>query len=285
MRSRRLKRLWVFFSVLMLAFIFCEAALWDGLAVRTYIEATGKVSAPVRLGVITDLHDTLYGENQSELIAAIEKLKPDALLFVGDITYSDTPGSAAAKLFDAVCGEYPCFYVSGNHEYWAGQAEAIKTVLRTFGVTVFEGTGETVKINGQTIYLAGVDDPVMSAPPGCWEDGSYGDWLTQLEQCKNNDKDIYSVLLSHRPELVRFFEGSGFDLVVSGHAHGGQVRIPFIINGLYAPNQGQFPKYTGGLYNLDGVDLIVSRGLCIDNLPRVFNRPEIVMVLIVPEAD
>ena len=93
---------------------------------------------------------------------------------------------------------------------------------------------------------------------------------------------MVSVLLSHRPELTELYRGSGFDLVVSGHAHGGQVRVPLLLNGLYAPNQGFFPQYAGGLYDLDGTALAVSRGLSISRLPRVFNPPEAVVIDLVP---
>lgn len=264
--------------------IFTKIALWDGLAVRFYTEKTHKVTSAVRLAVIADLHSSLFGENQSVLAAAIRERRPDALLFVGDMTHGPEPDYRCAMLLDAVAGEYPCFFVSGNHEYWSGRCGDIKDMVRSYGVCVLEGEGKKEKINGQEIYLAGVDDPVMSASVGLWEDDIYDDWLLQLNRCKNTESDVYSVLLSHRPELVSFYENSGFDLVVSGHAHGGQVRIPFLINGLYSPNQGYFPKYAGGRYALGDTTMIVSRGLCVNNLPRVFNRPEIVIVDIVPES-
>ncbi|NLO45304.1 MAG: metallophosphoesterase [Clostridiales bacterium] len=264
--------------------IFTKIALWDGLAVRFYTETTHKVTSAVRLAVIADLHSSLFGENQSVLAAAIRERRPDALLFVGDMTHGPEPDYRCAMLLDAVAGEYPCFFVSGNHEYWSGRCDEIKDMVRSYGVCVLEGEGKKEKINGQEIYLAGVDDPVMSASLGLWEDDIYDDWLLQLNRCKNTESDVYSVLLSHRPELVSFYENSGFDLVVSGHAHGGQVRIPFLINGLYSPNQGYFPKYAGGRYVFGDTTMIVSRGLCVNNLPRVFNRPEIVIVDIVPES-
>ncbi|MDO4733224.1 MAG: metallophosphoesterase, partial [Bacillota bacterium] len=91
-----------------------------------------------------------------------------------------------------------------------------------------------------------------------------------------------SILLSHRPECTAFYESSGFDLELSGHAHGGQLRIPGLLNGLYAPNQGFFPKYAGGLYQLGKTSLLVSRGLCKSRLPRVFNRPELAIIELLP---
>lgn len=97
------------------------------------------------------------------------------------------------------------------------------------------------------------------------------------------DSADFTVLLAHRPELLAKYAQFPLDLVVSGHAHGGQVRIPGVLNGLYAPNQGWFPKLAGGAYTQDGTTLIVSRGLAVrTRLPRIFNRPEVVLVRCVP---
>ena len=107
------------------------------------------------------------------------------------------------------------------------------------------------------------------------------DTVKQLQALLDGER--FSILLSHRPERVEDYAASGFDLVAAGHAHGGQVRIPGLLNGLLAPNQGLFPKYAGGLYDLGGTELAVSRGLSINPLlPRVFNPPEIVVVEILP---
>jgi len=111
-----------------------------------------------------------------------------------------------------------------------------------------------------------------------------GNWQEQFDACKAEVGDgIYSILLSHRPELTEKYKDSGFDLVVAGHAHGGQVRIPGIINGLLAPNQGYFPKYAGGRYDMGETVMIVNRGLQKDSIPRVFNPPDLVIVSLKPE--
>jgi predicted MPP superfamily phosphohydrolase len=108
------------------------------------------------------------------------------------------------------------------------------------------------------------------------------DWSAQLGACAPND-DIYAILLSHRPERGALYRDAGFDLALVGHAHGGQVRLPLLLNGLYAPNQGWFPKHAGGRYEIGDMTMIVSRGLQNWGLPRVFNPPEMVLVDIVPE--
>ena len=142
-------------------------------------------------------------------------------------------------------------------------------MFRSYGVTVLEGDSKILDFEGQKIRISGADN---SLP------------LEQYKACcENAGDDIFTVFMSHRPDLVDIYSGRGFDLVVSGHAHGGQVIIPHIMNGLYAPNQGIFPKYAGGRYTLaDGkTEMIVSRGLCKNILPRVFNPPEVVVIDIV----
>ena len=154
-------------------------------------------------------------------------------------------------------------------------------MFRRYGVTVLAGTWSDLTVRGETIRVFGVDDPEgFEAAPG---EAVPAGWLEQWETCRAGlEEGMVSVLLSHRPELTELYRGSGFDLVVSGHAHGGQVRVPLLLNGLYAPNQGFFPQYAGGLYDLDGTALAVSRGLSISRLPRVFNPPEAVVIDLVP---
>ncbi len=257
-------------------------ALWTGLTVRAYEVPTEKVTEKIRIVLLTDLHSTVHGGGQSKLIAKIREQAPDLILLSGDIADDETPIEGTKLLLTVIGREYPCFYVTGNHEFWSGEVESIKELFRSYGVTVLEGTGETVEVNGQKVLVCGVDDPNsfetffgQTVSPG---------WADQLAGCEALlDGETFSVLLSHRPERVEDYEVSGFDLVVSGHAHGGQVRIPGLLNGLLAPHQGFFPKYAGGQYHLGGTELVVSRGLSINpRLPRVFNPPEVVVIDIYP---
>lgn len=256
-------------------------ALWTGLTVRTYTLETAKLTQPVRLLLLTDLHSTIHGSKQQPLINLVRAHAPDAILLAGDIADDEVPHRGTELLLEAVAGEYPCFYVTGNHEFWAEDTAEILALLRRHGVTVLAGTWSDLTVRGQTLRLFGVDDPEVdkTAP------GVPGAWLTQWEVCRAGlEEGTFSILLSHRPELTDLYRSSGFDLIVSGHAHGGQVRIPLLLNGLYAPNQGFFPRYAGGLYDLDGTSLVVSRGLSISRLPRVFNPPEVVVIDLLPGA-
>jgi uncharacterized protein len=266
--------------------VLCVTALWNGLTVKVYTETTDKVEAPIRMLVLSDLHSTIYGDKQEELIKAIRKQKPDIILLVGDIADDGKPIEGTQQLLSVIGTEYPCYYVTGNHEYWSGKIDSIKDIIRSYGVTILEGDTEVIKVGNQELRLGGVDDPDGFGDKSYNVDhGNSETWQEQFDACKAEaGDDIYSVLLSHRPELTEQYRDSGFDLVLAGHAHGGQVRIPGILNGLYAPNQGYFPKYAGGRYELGQTVMIVSRGLSRNiRLPRVFNPPEIVVVDLKPE--
>lgn len=257
------------FLVVILLSVVCSKQL----KVQWYTEYTNKVSETVRLAVLTDLHSSYYGKNQQILVKELERTAPDAVLLVGDIADDKVPHEGTRVLLEQIGDCYPCYYVSGNHEYWAEDPQSILNMIASYGVRVLEGESEEVCMHGQSLLIAGVDDP-----------DARQNWLGQFTACQDAlDPMQYAVLLSHRPELASYYEDSGFDLVVSGHAHGGQIRIPGLLNGLIAPDQGFFPKYAGGRYELGETVMIVSRGLCKNILPRVFNRPEVVIVEISPK--
>lgn len=257
---------------------------WRKPVIREYTIKTGKVHSEINVMVLTDLHSSQYGDGQSELIQKIQKCSPDVILLVGDIVDEPSPYSKAAMIFSAIAKKYPCYYVIGNHEFWSGNSSDIESVIESYGIIVLHGNSELLQINGEKIRICGVDDPSVY-----WnaQDAQYvvsDQWMEQFTNCEKECVDgRYSILLSHRPELVDLYRDSKFDLVVSGHAHGGQVRIPGILNGLFAPNQGIFPKYAGGQYQLGSTTMIVSRGLCKNIIPRIFNSPEVVMVHLEPK--
>ncbi|MCI8820991.1 MAG: metallophosphoesterase [Lachnospiraceae bacterium] len=269
--------------------VFLLAACSQRLVVRYYTEETGRVTGPVRLAVLTDLHSTFYGKEQEELVRTLEEQRPDAVLLVGDIADDQVPHRGTEVLLAAIGNQYPCFYVTGNHEYWSGEEEEIKKLIASYGAEVLEGESRLLTTAGQEIWICGVDDPDGYGQRHRYDPEAMAEWENQLMRCRLAlDGEHYAVLMTHRPELVSYYthteedELPGFDLVTAGHAHGGQVRIPGILNGLLAPNQGWFPGYAGGRYVLGDTVMIVSRGLCRNLLPRVFNRPELVIVDVVP---
>lgn len=278
------KKKYLTWGIVIVAFaLFCVAAFWQGLTVRHYVETTDKVLSPIRIAVLTDFHDSSYGKSEKTLIAAIKKQDPDLILLVGDIADDERSHDATEQLLSAIGSEYTCYYVTGNHEYWSNEINAIKDMIRSYGVTVLEGDSKIVQVGEQKIRLCGVDDPDGFRSAYHTDHDAAESWQDQFNACKaQTGDDIYSILMSHRPELVEEYQDSGFDLVVAGHAHGGQFRIPGILNGFYSPNQGYFPKYAGGRYELGNTTMIVSRGLSKSRLPRIFNPPELVIMNIKP---
>lgn len=255
------------------------AGLDTSLTVQIYTVESGKVEAPVRLALLTDLHSCDYGEGQRELLDAVEKQDPDLVLLGGDIVDDgpEMPEERALATVEALAERWPTYYVTGNHEYRTGRAEEIKELLAGRGAVVLEGTCALVTVGEQTLQICGVDDPAVGAAV----------WQSQLEDVTVAlEGDVCSILISHRPERVADYTGRGFDLVLSGHAHGGQWRIPLLGVGLIAPNQGLFPRYAGGTYDLEGTTLVVSRGLAREStrIPRLYNPPEVVVVDLVPET-
>lgn len=269
---------WWILPVLAILVILTLIALDERLTLRTYTVVSPKLTAEVRLAVVTDFHSS---DNADDVVAMVASCAPDAVLMVGDMFDDDIanrPTERTLSLMRQLSAQYPCYYVSGNHEAWTGEMDALYQQTEEAGVTVLRMSSGVLTVRGQRIALCGVPDPyemVFSGAPDTEE---------QLRQALEDvDSADFTVLLAHRPELLAKYAQFPLDLVVSGHAHGGQVRIPGVLNGLYAPNQGWFPKLAGGAYTQDGTTLIVSRGLAVRTwLPRIFNRPEVVLMRCVP---
>lgn len=272
------KKHWWILPVLAILVILTLIALDERLILRTYTVVSPKLTAEVQLAVVTDFHSS---DNADDVVAMVASCAPDAVLLVGDLFDDDTqnrPTERTLSLMRQLSAQYPCYYVSGNHEAWTGEMDALYQQTEEAGVTVLRMSSGVLTVRGQRIALCGIPDPyemVFSGAPDTEE---------QIRQALEDvDSADFTVLLAHRPELLAKYAQFPLDLVVSGHAHGGQVRIPGVLNGLYAPNQGWFPKLAGGAYTQGGTTLIVSRGLAVRTwLPRIFNRPEVVLVRCVP---
>ena len=247
----------------------CGVALFVGFACRLglnivrYEIESEKITAPVKIAFISDLHNSLYGKGQCEIIEGIADFGTDIVLFGGDLFDEHNGEENSWVLVDALVGEYPCFYAIGNHEIKTRKPDFYKEEMEKRGVVVLDDSSSVIQVNGQKIRICGTER---------LSDRSVYDELDEL----------YSIDLHHYPDDFPMMKKKGFDLILSGHAHGGQWRIPGILNGLYAPAEGFFPKYAGGYYNEDGTEMIVSRGLyknisCLF-MPRIFNRPELVLI-------
>ncbi|MBE5947668.1 MAG: metallophosphoesterase [Lachnospiraceae bacterium] len=241
-----------------------------------YIIESDKVSNTVTFALITDLHSDKYGKGQKTLLNAVDEQSPDIVLLGGDIFDDEKSYDNAETTIKYLAEKYPCYYVTGNHEYWSKDIDNILDIVESYGAVVLSGDCDTITINGESINICGVDDPAVVK----YTKHGKGIERQMKESLKGVDTENYTILLSHRPELIDTYKEYDFDLVLSGHAHGGQWRIPGLINGIYVPNQGLFPQYAGGRYDYDTGTLIVSRGLAREStpIPRVFNRPELVIV-------
>lgn len=265
------KYLFLKILVALAAVFFILSAISFPLRTVRYTLVSRKVSKKVRIVHISDLHSCSYGKDMKNLINAVDAAEPDIIVLTGDIFDNRTDNKNSDTLLKAVAKKYPCYYVSGNHEYWGNMWDTFSRRAESFGVTVLQG--ENVDIDGITICGASAKSDIGDSVKVCAD---------------NADTDSFNVLLAHFPEKIDFYRSFGkFDLVLSGHAHGGQWRLPPFINGLYAPGQGLFPKYAGGRYDFDDTTFIVSRGLSrtMEHFPRIFNNPELVVIDILPEGE
>lgn len=224
---------------------------------------------------LSDLHNKSFGENQRELIVKISHIKPDLIVITGDIIdsrrYDEKPSIELIKGISAIA---PVYYVTGNHEIRSGKFPLLEKQLKSAGAVVLRNESEIIKKGKDEVLIAGIDDPFSNQK----KESALVDY--EINKAIGNKENKYKILLSHRPEKFQVYTKNNIDLTFSGHAHGGQVRLPFI-GGIIAPNQGWFPKYTSGKHEKGKSTMIISRGLGNSLAPiRVFNRPEIISVVL-----
>ncbi|MED2793223.1 metallophosphoesterase [Bacillus wiedmannii] len=225
---------------------------------------------------ISDLHNKKFGDNQENLIQKVKSINPDIIAITGDLIDSKSyDPEVSMELIRKLVKKYPVYFVTGNHEKWSGKYNNLEKELKKHHVIVLRNEHVTIQKGEQKINLLGIDDPEFVT--GNRDEGNVV--KDEIIKAKiETQPDTYNVLLSHRPEFLTEYADEQIDLVLSGHAHGGQVRLPFI-GGLVAPNQGMFPTYTAGLYEKQNTSMVVSRGLGNSIiLQRIFNRPELVVV-------
>lgn len=267
--------------------LLAATALWafdNNIATREYTIETGKLvqGSNIRIVMLSDLHSHIYGNNQDVLVSMIRKQNPDIIALAGDIADNAEPVDGMKLLLEGIKDAAPIYYVTGNHEYWSQSTEKVFNLLKKYDVNILSDTYETVDIKGQRIIISGINDPERRRRRNL--EGVIKDSLSTVSESAKIDG--FSILLSHRPEYANLYKKYDYDLILCGHTHGGQFRLPLILNGLYAPNQGFFPKYAGGRYDLDNSTMIVSRGLSNTvKLPRIFNPPEINVINVAGRRD
>ena len=225
---------------------------------------------------ISDLHNKKFGKDQEPLLKELRKASPDIIVVTGDLIDRRRYNLETSMIFINGAVEIaPVYYVAGNHEAWSGEYRDIKSRLIEAGVEILDDRKIEIKKGDSRIEILGLSDPAFLT-----NNQRKGTDSSSLERNLKDlaDNSVFQILLSHRPELFNIYADENIDLTFSGHAHGGQIRTPFI-GGLVAPGQGIFPEYTQGIHKKDKSSLVVSRGLGNSLFPiRIFNRPEVVLV-------
>lgn len=283
--GKRRKRRW---PVLLLILIACSVWIyWGNTAMQTtQITIRSEKIPPAFHGFtmvqVSDLHNTEFGDGQSGLLAAIRDAAPDLIAVTGDLIDSRrTDVEKAMAFIHGAVDLAPVYYVTGNHEARTEAYAQLEQQMAAAGVVILRNASASVTHGGASIRLLGLDDPAFAAQG----DGDGAGMIDARLKAMRGESDVYTVLLSHRPELFDLYAANGMDLVLSGHAHGGQIRLPFV-GGLVAPNQGLFPSYSAGVYEKNQTSMVVSRGLGNSIFPvRINNRPELIVITLLSSAD
>lgn len=232
-----------------------------------------------RIVQISDLHNAKFGKNNQKLVDRIRECAPDMIVLTGDLVDSNhTNVDRVVQFVDEIVKICPVYYVTGNHEYWLDTSEYEKLMdgLVSAGVVILDNQVVEISRGDAKFRLVGLDDKSLA-------DGTLRTLLNNAQNVAHEDseKKEFTVVLAHEPQYLARYAGTDVDLVLSGHAHGGQFRLPFV-GGIVAPDQGFLPEYTAGEYYMNGTEMIVSRGLGNSVIPvRLFNYPEIVCVELV----
>ena len=234
-----------------------------------------------KIAQISDLHNAKFGENNARIIEILHEENPDMIAITGDLIDSNrTDIDIAVQFMQQAVHIAPCYYVTGNHEAWIGEDyQQLEKKMIDVGVRILHDEVMPIYKDGESIQLIGLDDPDFTDRDAVVQDSMLDSKLKNLKL-----QDGFKLLLSHRPETVHSYVSTNVDLVLSGHAHGGQFWMPFI-GGIVAPNQGLFPEYDAGVFDERGTTMVVSRGIGNSIIPvRLNNRPEIVIVKLQPKS-
>lgn len=230
-----------------------------------------------RIAHISDFHNAVFGKDNTKLINMLKEAEPDIIAVTGDIIDSRrTDIDISFAFVEEMLKIAPCYYVSGNHEARGSEEFAVlKENMLKAGVTILENTQTVIERSGAVVDILGLRDPTFTVSGTAeMEAKVVADELSSLDTAAEN----FTLLLSHKPEFFDVYCENNIDLVLSGHAHGGQFRIPFV-GGLIAPGQGFFPEYDAGVFEKGGTHMIVSRGIGNSIIPlRINNRPEIILI-------
>ncbi|MBB5179745.1 hypothetical protein HNQ44_001169 [Planomicrobium koreense] len=269
--------------ILLLLIAFVWSFIWvnnNWIQTTEYTLSSAELPAAFdgkRVVQVSDLHNANFGKGQSSLIEKVEAADPDAIFLTGDLIDSNRYDlETSLTLVDALVEMSEVYFVLGNHEVAVNKIDEITAALEERGVTVLMNDKVQWEEGGETVQIAGINDPLFNVD--LTEEDFTRDALAETALT-----DDFTLLLAHRPEMFSIYVEQGIDLVFAGHAHGGQVRIPGL-GGLIAPGQGWFPTMTEGIFRKEATQLVLSRGLGNSGFPvRVFNLPEVVAVTLEKE--
>ena len=287
--KKRRPLLWVFAVLVIFSFglLWFQWQCWGIQTTFTEVPVNGLPDGfeGFRIVHLSDIHGHEYGENSGELLEKVREQEPELIVITGDLIDQESQFAMVPALARGLAAIAPTYYVTGNHEWsveWSGSADAVKILkglLSESGVTVLSNEYVILERNGSQLVLAGVDDP-----------NGYADQRTPEELYGDLQEDmpgLCTILLAHRNDAIERYAAAGYDLVLSGHAHGGIVRLPFT-DGLLSPARSFFPTWTSGVYTVGDTTLFVSRGLGNNTVPihgfRLFNRPELAVLELVCDA-
>jgi predicted MPP superfamily phosphohydrolase len=271
-RQRRFRR---FCTVLVVLALLTGWFFWqqEGLSTETItVESAPDGFSGYRIAVISDLHGKEFGEGNQRLLNFVAGLEPDLIAVVGDILHEESQMAMIPAVAEGLAAIAPTYYVTGNHEWAAGVVPELEPMLEECGVNVLSNEYLVLEMNGDRLALLGAEDP-----------NGYANQKTvgQLaDQVRSEQGPVYQLLLSHRNNKYEDYAAAKVDLSLTGHAHGGLIRIPGT-DGLIGPTRELMPHYTAGLYDLDYGQMVVSRGL--GNQPpafRLLNRPDVPLVVL-----
>lgn len=280
-KKQKYIKLAITLSIVIVIILFCNFQN-KHLETTHYTYAAEQLGADLegyRIVQISDLHNAKFGKNNQKLVGRIRECEPDMIVLTGDLVDSNhTNVDRAVQFVDEIVKICPVYYVTGNHEYWLEKSEYDELMdgLIGAGVVILDDQVVEISRGDAKFRLVGLDDKSLA-------DGTLGTLLNNTHNVVHEDSDEreFTVVLAHEPQYLARYASSGVDLVLSGHAHGGQFRLPFV-GGIVAPDQGFLPEYTAGEYYMNGTEMIVSRGLGNSVIPvRLFNYPEIVCVELV----
>jgi uncharacterized protein len=269
--------------ILVLSLVAAVKIVWSDnheIEQSNYVLSSSKIAKEFdgyKILHISDLHGERFGVGQRDLMIIVRNADPDIIAFTGDLVDRENPRDKDSYDFiKQAVNVAPVYYIAGNHEWQSHLYESwIKPRLLSLGVHVLSDSFVELRNGEKNIALLGIEDFTAFTEREFIEFGYEQRLKTILDEVP---EDSFKVLLSHRPEMIKVYKAAGIDMVLSGHTHGGQVKLP-LIGTIFAPDQGLFPKYSDGRYDIGKTTLIVSRGLGKSVVPvRILCKPQLITI-------